>query len=141
VVMRFLVMNANWTGAILRTLGEEAHVQGRVVASPRFSLEVSHGCDAVQPTALFVSAMIATPVLLRRKLFGAVVGITILLTLNLLRIVSLYYIGVFIPKHFDFMHVEVWGAVFILLSISLWLVWASWATRAHAPRPKHAPTD
>ena len=137
VIMRFLAWNADAAGVVLRVLGEETVVNDRSVTGRRYSLEVAHGCDAVQPTALFLSAVLATPVVVRRKLIGVAAGIAILLTINLVRIVSLYYVGVFIPRFFHVVHVEIWGAVFIFLSIALWLVWALWATDQRAPRAEH----
>jgi len=127
VVMRVLAWNAEATGVVLRLCGEEAVVHDRSVIGGRYALEVAHGCDAVQPTALFLSAVVATPVLWRRRLAGLAVGVAVLITANLIRIISLYYVGVYIPHHFELVHVEVWGAAFILLSIVLWLAWAFWA--------------
>lgn len=141
VVVHLLDLTAGLAGAALRILGEEAQVYGRHIASPRYSLLVSHGCDAVQPIALLISAMIATPAAIRRKLIGAIVGVAILVSLNVVRVISLYYIGVFIPKYFDVMHLEVWGTVFVLLSISIWIVWASWATRERPPGPENATAE
>ena len=54
-----------------------------------------------------------------------------LLLINLIRIVSLYYFGVwFSPKVFEVMHLEVWQMAFILMPILLWLFWVRRVSKA-----------
>ena len=53
-----------------------------------------------------------------------------MLAINLVRIVSLFYIRIHFPAAFEIMHVEVWQALFIFLALLCWIVWAVWAKRA-----------
>ncbi len=55
-----------------------------------------------------------------------------LLLLNLVRIVSLFYIQIHFPRAFEVMHIEVWQVLFIFLAIALWALWAWWAVRRGA---------
>ena len=63
----------------------------------------------------------------------------ILAVVNLVRIVSLFLVGVYFPKAFDWMHVEVWSAIFILLAIVLWTLWIQWAMKFR-PVTSHVPS-
>jgi len=117
-------INARICGFILEAFNEEVTVQQTSIFSMRASLDVRHGCDALLPSALLVSAIFASPVRWRAMVPGAVVGTAIILVLNIARIVTLYYARVYVPGFFDRMHLEVWPAIFILASISLWVVWA-----------------
>ena len=141
VILGFLSVNAQMAGAVLDLFGENTTVLDRLVSGKRYTLEVSHGCDAVQPTALFIAAVIATPARWRRRLIGIMAGACVLLALNFVRIVSLYYVGVYAERYFQFVHVELWGAAFILLAIVLWLAWANWATRPAPPVERGAKPD
>jgi len=123
-VLGYLAFNARVAGAVLGALGEHTRVSDRSIAGDRYALEVSRGCDAVQPTALYLSAILATPAAWKRRLAGIAAGVLVLFALNLVRIVSLYYVGAFAPDWFDVVHVDLWGAVFVLLAVSLWLLWA-----------------
>lgn len=123
----YLRHNARVSGVILRVMGEDATVHGRSISSPRFALEVQHGCNALLPTALFVSAVLASPVGLAAKIPGILIGSILLMLMNLVRLVSMFYAGVYIPSYFDAMHAHVWPAIFVSLSLLLWLVWAVWA--------------
>ncbi len=133
----YLRVNAELSGAILRVFGEDVTVSGKSISSPEFSLNIESGCDAIQASAFFVFAVLASPVSVARlaRIRAVVLGTLLLLTLNLVRIVSLYYAGVFNPKMFDAMHAEVWQAGFIFLPIFFWLMWVHLVIRKEERQP------
>ena len=59
------------------------------------------------------------------KVVGVVGGLLAIQLINLIRIVSLFYIGVFLPQYFDDAHIFIWQSLVVLFGISLWIVWAS----------------
>ena len=128
----YLRVNAQASAGILRVLGEHATTHGESISSPRGSLRIARGCDAVQPSALFVAAVLASPVSMWAKLPGLIIGTASLILLNLVRIVSLFYIQIHFPRAFEVMHIEVWQVLFIFLAIALWALWAWWAVRRGA---------
>ena len=127
--------NATVSTAILNLFDEGATSQGTAINSLRFNINIAHGCDAIEPAALFVAAVLAFPASFRSKPLALFVGTFLLLTINLIRIVSLFYTGVYWPRAFETMHVDVWQPAFIVLSLFLWTLWALWATK---PRPRPA---
>ncbi len=128
----YLSLNASVSGMILRAFGEGATVTGGSITSPRFGLTIALGCDAIQPTSLFVCAVLASPVPFRSKWPGLLVGAPLLLVMNLVRIVSLFYVGVFCSEEtFQIMHVDVWQAAFIFLALLFWILWARQARLAY----------
>jgi exosortase/archaeosortase family protein len=127
--------NAEVSTAILNLFGEGATTDKSSISSSRYSINIAHGCDAIEPAALFVAAVLAFPASIGSKLPALFAGTFLLLTINLVRIVSLFYTGVYWPKAFETMHVDVWQPAFIVLSLFLWTLWALWATK---PRPRSA---
>ena len=136
VFRSYLELNAAASAWILRWFGEDVTANGFSLLSTRTSLEIRHGCDALLPSALFVSAVLASPVSLITKIPGMIAGVIFLLLMNLVRIATLFYAGVFIPRYFERMHLEVWPAIFILVSLTLWVIWARWA-RDFGQRVRH----
>lgn len=128
ILPSYMKLNASVSAGILSVFGEGASAKGTSVSSPRYSVDIRHGCDAVAPTALFVAAVLAFPATIRSKLPGMVAGSIILAMINLVRIVTLFYTGIYYPRAFRIMHEDVWQSLFILLSLLLWIVWAMWAT-------------
>ena len=120
---------AKVSGYVLAVLGQEITVTGKSISSPRFSVNIIRGCDAVEPIALFLCAVLAFPLPFLKKLPGMIAGTLLLLILNLVRIVSLFLIGVYSPRFFALTHLDVWQALFIFFAVLFWIVWLLWATR------------
>ena len=130
--------NARASVSALRLLGEDAFASGTLLTSSRNSVDIRRGCDAIQVTAFFVFGVLASPVPVSRMQRAAValIGALVLLTVNLIRIISLYYAGIYSARLADIMHIDVWQPAFIFLTVFLWLAWAWRATRA-ASRTVH----
>ena len=90
---------------------------------------IVRGCDAVEAIALYVCAVLAFPLPFPKKLIGMTVGALLLSVLNLVRVVSLFLIGVYSHRIFNLMHIDVWQALFIFFAVLLWILWLLWATR------------
>jgi len=128
---RYLALNARVSAPLIRFFDTDAQADGIEVRSPRFSLEVKHGCDALQPAAFFVFAVLGSPVgiSLRRRVLPILIGTAGLMTLNIVRIITLFYTGLKFPTWFETMHLDIWQAVFIFVPLVFWITWARRATR------------
>ncbi len=129
-----LRLNARVSGAILGLFEESLAVSGTSIHSPRWSIQIARGCDAIDPVALFACALLAFPGAWSRKLPGLVVGTAALMALNQVRIITLFYVGIYFPRAFHIMHVDVWQAVFIFVALLFWVLWALWATPTRMPK-------
>ncbi|MEZ4884663.1 MAG: archaeosortase/exosortase family protein [Chitinophagales bacterium] len=125
-------VNASISSWILNLFGQGTTASGSSVSSSIFSIKVETGCDGIEPIALFATAVLVFPVAFNYKWPGVLVGSAFLAIMNLLRVISLFLVGVYIPSFFDFMHVEVWQVIFIILAIVTWLVWVQWVMRKQA---------
>ncbi len=137
VIPKYMRFNARASAAVLNLLGEGASVHGTSVSSPRYSVDIRHGCDAIEPSALFIAAVLAFPSTMRSKLPGLIAGTVVLAVINLVRIVSLFYTGIHFPRAFEVVHADVWQPIFILLALTLWVIWALWAARRRNPAERH----
>jgi len=119
-----LKANAWLADLLLRWSGQHTQVfSGVIIQSPRFSMAIRRGCDAVEPTWMLCAAILAFPAPIRKKLLGMAVAALALQLLNIVRILTLYWIGVYCPSLFNSAHMEVWPAVFILVAIVFFLRW------------------
>jgi len=137
---RYLGLNAEVSAAVLRLFGEHATSQGASLISPRYSLNIARGCEAVQVAAFFLFAVAAWPLAIARwrRWLGGVAGVLTLMVCNIVRIVSLYYTGIYLPGEFETMHIDVWQPMFILLALLVWVAWIWWASRPAAQVVRHA---
>lgn len=123
----YLAANAWLSHSILNLFGFETLLNKTQISSGNFSIVVRRGCDAVEPAALFVSAVLAFPAPWKKKVLGIVAGSLVLLLINILRIVSLFWIGIVARPHFAKAHLEIWPLLFILAAFALCAVWIRWA--------------
>lgn len=124
---KYCALNAGVSGALLNGAGIGVNVHERTVRSAThgFAIEVARGCDAIEPSALFCAAVLASPVVWWRRVVAALMGTVLLMVLNLARVISLFLVGVYWRSAFDTMHLEVWQVAFIFLAILLWGLWAA----------------
>lgn len=130
----YLRLNATASAAVINLFDDDVRASEFSVISSKTSVQIRHGCDAIFPAALFVGAVLASPVRFRAKLPGIFIGTVVLLSINLLRIISLYYTRVYKPDWFHMMHIDVWQPLFIFLALLFWVLWALRATR-HTEEP------
>jgi exosortase H (IPTLxxWG-CTERM-specific) len=119
----YMRLNARASAAILRWLGNDVQAVGDVLVSSPSSLAIKRGCDAVQPCGIFVAAILAFPAPWPAKIWAIAAGCLLLLLVNLLRIVSLYYASLHVPRAFELIHEAIWPAAFILLAFVFWMLW------------------
>ena len=130
----YLGFNAKLSGYILGFFGQDITVEGASIFSPVFSITIKLGCDAIEPTALFICAVLAFPAAFSKKIVGIVAGTLLLAILNLVRIVTLFLVGLYLPRAFNIMHVDVWQGLFIFLAILFWVLWMLWTGKSQMLR-------
>lgn len=121
----YLRFHARLVAAMLRVLGDDAAAAGKSIVSSRFSLSIEVGCDAVQASAFFLFAVAVSPVSvpLLARIPYLLFGILFLSVINLFRILSLYFTGIYYPGAFEFVHIDVWQALFVFMPLVLWVAW------------------
>ena len=127
-----MAFTARITGLILGALGTPAAANGTIVTSNNFSVAIIGECTGIVPIMIFLSAVVAYPCRLKQKLAGMAIGIVVLYLINLVRIVSLFYVGAYYPDFLETAHLVLWQGLMILLALILWLFWANRLTGEHA---------
>ena len=124
----FVVPYTRWVARVsvqvLNVFGENVSRQGCTLSSPRFSVTIYNGCNGLIATLILLSGVLAFPARWTGKVIGVIGGILAVQIINLVRIVSLFYIGVFFPKLFNQAHIFGWQSIVILVSVVFWIVWA-----------------
>jgi len=116
-------IDAKISSFLLNIFGMGTTAIGDTVSSSRFSVDIESGCDGIEAIAIFAGAVAAYPKPAKFKYKGIILGTIFLLFMNIFRIMTLFFTGVYRPKLFDLMHVEVWQVIFIALAIACWLIW------------------
>ena len=132
-IVPFTTGIASVSGAVLKILGEPVVVTGTRISGGGFGVDIENGCNGVETALLFVSAVLAFPAPWRARLLGAASGLLAIELVNLVRVVSLYWIGRHHPSIFRSSHTVIWQSLVVLFGVVLFFVWA-----ARQPRPAPA---
>ena len=111
---------AELVGFLLSKLDPTVAVHGNVL-SGRFSMSIIKTCDAMEINILTVSAIAAFPGPWKRKLVAVPVALAVLVSVNIARLISLYFVGVYRPNAFEFLHFELFPLVMVAVSVLLLL--------------------
>jgi exosortase H (IPTLxxWG-CTERM-specific) len=92
-------------------------------------IEIVAGCNGVEAVLILVSALLAFPAPWRHRLLGMALGFVAIQALNLVRIISLFYLHEYAPVWFEWFHLYLWQALIILDALIFWLIWLRWLPR------------
>jgi archaeosortase B (VPXXXP-CTERM-specific) len=110
-------------GEIFSVGGASVVVEEAMVSINGFGLEIIDECTAVFSAIVYCSCVLAYPTTLKNKGLGILCGVPSLYAINILRLVVLVLVGIFHPNMFEFVHVYLWQASFIIFVVVLFLLW------------------
>ena len=121
-----------WTGLVAKGSAMVVHMfdptvisYGRVLQSAKtgFGVSIEPGCNGVEATIVLVAAMLAFPSSWKMKAWGIGLGFIAVQFVNLLRVVSLFFLGQWNFEVFEFAHLYMWQALIMLDVLVVWLLW------------------
>jgi exosortase/archaeosortase family protein len=126
----YLDVLAAISGWVLNSCGMEVKVVGTQIVGSDFAVAVAQGCDAIQVCSLLAAAVLAFPVSWGARFRGLAIGTALLQILNILRIVTLYWMGAYFSNFFKTAHEVVWPGTLIVATVVTWILWVRWETLA-----------
>jgi exosortase H (IPTLxxWG-CTERM-specific) len=102
--------------------------------SSGFGVRIERGCNGVEALIILFAALFAFPAPLKNKIVGFAIGFVAIQGLNLVRIISLFYLGQWNQVAFEWFHLYLWQALIILDALVVWLVWLRTLPQAKAQR-------
>jgi exosortase H (IPTLxxWG-CTERM-specific) len=88
-----------------------------------FAVSIEAGCNGVEATIVLIAAMLAFPASWKHRMIGLAAGIVAVQGLNIVRVISLFYLGQWNYDVFEWAHLYVWQALIMLDVLIVWLVW------------------
>jgi len=104
---------------------------GKILESTKngFAISIERGCNGVEAVIILVSAMLAFPAPWKHRLVGIGLGFIAIQALNLVRIISLFYLGQWNRTWFDWFHLYLWQALIVLDALVAFLIWLRYLPR------------
>jgi len=137
VVLPWTTLLANACVGLVSQFDTSVMAQGKVIWNPAtgFGVSIEPGCNGVEAFIVLCAALLAFPSAWKHKLWGLVLGFVAIQALNVVRVISLFYIGQWNKDVFDFAHSYLWQALIMLDVLAVWLLWI----RVAAPLPPEPP--
>ncbi len=138
VILPFTGYLATVSAAIMQLFDSDVESVGDIIrsASTGQAVQIAAGCNGVEAMIILFSAIFAFPSSFKHKIYGCIFGFFGIQILNLVRIISLYYLLQWDKNWFDWFHLYLWQALIILDALIIWLIWLRYLPKKSNPPSK-----
>lgn len=136
VILPFTSFIADISVWIVKFFDDDVIAYGNVIrdTASGFGVRIERGCNGVEALIILFAAIFSFPAPIKNKLIGFAIGFFAIQGLNLVRIVSLFYLGQWNEVAFEWFHLYLWQALIILDALVVWLIWLRTLPQARAKR-------
>lgn len=131
-IVPFTEAIAHLSAGLIHLFDEKIISQGVEIinAEKGFAVSIQAGCNGIEAAIVLIAAMLAFPATWTSKLIGIVIGFMSVQILNILRIISLFYLGQWSYDAFNWAHLYIWQALIMLDVLVVFLIWLKYTPRA-----------
>ena len=140
VVVPWTNFVAQISAGIATLIDPDVIANGAVLSDKRtgFGVVIMAGCNGVEAMIVLFAAMMSFPATWKQRLLGLAAGFVAVQSLNLVRILSLFYIGQYSKPLLDWAHLYGWQVLIMLDVLIVWLLWVRILSRSSSASPKNA---
>lgn len=130
---------ARVSAALVTLFDSRVSAVGRVLRDTKsgFGVSIQAGCNGIEAAIVLIAAMLAFPAPWKHRLIGILAGLAAVQLLNIVRVVSLFYLGQWNATAFEWAHLYLWQALIMLDVLAVWLLWMRALPRRDVP-PRNA---
>ena len=138
-----------WTEALARISAGlitlfDSHVAafGKILQNTTngFAVSIEAGCNGIEAAIILIAAMLAFPTPWKHRVIGILAGLSAVQALNIVRVISLFYLGQWNMKAFEWAHLYLWQALIMLDVLIVWLIWIRTLPPPSSPAPPSPPS-
>lgn len=136
VILPWTALLAKISAGLVSAFDPDVLAFGKVLQDAKSGIGVSiePGCNGVEACIILLAAMLAYPAGWRFKLVGIAIGMVAIQGVNVIRIITLFYLAVWNTAAFEFAHLYLWQALIMIDVVVVWLLWIRWVSRAEVDR-------
>ena len=114
---------------LLQIFGLKVTISANEVSLSNFVLEVVRQCTGLFEVITLVAAVVAYPTNYKNKIKGIAIGLPLIYTFNIIRLVFLAYLGVYYFPLFEIVHDYILQITFFSFVIFIWFFWLQTVVR------------
>lgn len=125
IIIPFTESIAHISAWIVKLFDDNVISQGVVLQQVEngFSVSIQSGCNGVEAVLVLTAAILAFQAPWKYKFWGIISGFFAVELLNIVRIISLFYLGQWNLDVFEWAHLYVWQALIMLDVLIIFLIW------------------
>lgn len=140
VILPFTELLARLSAAIVLPFDDTAVAYGKILqfSDTGFAVSIEAGCNGVEATIVLVAAVVAYPAGWKARILAIGIGFLAIQALNLVRIISLFYLGNWNMAIFSWIHLYLWPTLIMLDVLVVFLVYLRYLSRQQLPEAASA---
>ncbi|MBL0123941.1 MAG: exosortase H [Betaproteobacteria bacterium] len=125
LVLPWTALLAKTCVALVARFDLNAVAFGKILWNPAtgFGVAIEPGCNGIEACIVLLAAIVAFPAGWRHRAWGLAFGFLAVQGLNVVRIISLFYLGQWNDSVFRFAHEYLWQGLIMLDVLLVWLFW------------------
>ena len=125
VIVPFTEMLARISAGIIMPFDDSVIAQGKVLqfGENGFAVSIESGCNGIEATIVLIAAVVAYPAGWRERMIAIAVGFLAIQAMNILRIITLFYLGDWNFDIFSWVHLYLWPTLIMLDVLIVFVVY------------------
>lgn len=134
IIQPFTGLLATVSTAVVMPFDDNVIAQGRVLrdATTGFAVSIEAGCNGVEAAIVLIAGIVAFPASLKNKVIAILVGFLFVQALNIVRIISLFYLGQWNYTVFEWFHLYLWPVLIMLDVLIVFAIYLQWLGKQRA---------
>ena len=133
VINPFTAALADVSTAVILPFDDTVIAQGRVLrdATTGFAVSIEAGCNGVEAAIVLIAGIVAFPASIQHKVIAILAGFVFVQALNIVRIISLFYLGQWNYTVFEWFHLYLWPMLIMLDVLVVFAIYLRWLGKRH----------
>ncbi len=125
VILPFTSSLASLSAALITPFDSSVVAQGKVLrfTDSGFAVSIEAGCNGVEATIVLIAAVIAFPASWRARVAAITLGFLAVQLMNIVRIITLFYLGDWNLAVFTWVHLYLWPVLIMLDVLIVFMVY------------------
>ena len=135
VITPFTSLLAHLSAVLILPFDNTVIAYGKVLQfkDSGFAVSIEAGCNGVEATIVLIAAICAFPASWRARLIAISLGFLAIQVLNIVRIISLFYLGNWNLEYFSWIHLYLWPALIMLDVLVVFIVYLRYLSKQTQP--------
>jgi len=132
IIEPFTVSLATLSAYLLHLFDSDVASSGIILRSVSngSAVAIQAGCNGVEAVICLAASIIAFDSTIKQKIVGLILGFIAIQFLNIIRIISLFYLLQWDQKWFEWAHLYAWQALIFLDVLIVFVIWVRWISKS-----------